>query len=398
MHYVKLMPDIYFESTERDGCLYYLSENKVKYLSPVQNKIFASLTVENASLEETAERYGSGVDELLSELDDNGDIYIYDRNVYTEQAKKTSPLEIRGFFETPPQYRNIYIQVTDKCGMDCSVCQSEKTNHSCRSCFRWTGSSSSAELEHDDFINAVAQLSGLKKYAVVFSGGDPLLNTGKILDAVEELKKSSQICDIWIKTPVSTMPDDGFIDKCRQLGVGFDIVFIGDSKEVCTVMTGGSEAYERAEKLLFLCREKGVDNKVSYLVPGDHRTDYYDNCAELPPENGEYASTLTLEEMKTKSVSDIEDLKRYDTCFNSTLALSLNGDLRACPSMDIVYGNLRENKLYEIFRKDEMEKYRRTSKDRISACSKCAMKYVCSSDCTKINIEREKCCYEPDNG
>ena len=66
--------------------------------------------------------------------------------------------------------------------------------------------------------------------------------------------------------------------------------------------------------------------------------------------------------------------------------------------MDIVYGNLRENKLYEIFRKDEMEKYRRSSKDRISACSKFAMKYVCSSDCTKINLEREKCCYEPDNG
>ena len=28
--------------------------------------------MKNASLEETAERYGSGVDELLSELDDNG--------------------------------------------------------------------------------------------------------------------------------------------------------------------------------------------------------------------------------------------------------------------------------------------------------------------------------------
>ncbi len=398
MHYVKLMPDIYFESAERDGCLYYLSENKVKYLSPVQNKILASLTEETASLEEVTEKYGSSVDELLSELDNNGDIYIYDRNVYTEKAKKSSSLEIRGFFEATPQYRDIYIQVTDKCGMDCSVCQSENTNHSCRSCFKWTGSKPSAELEHDDFVNAVAQLGGLKKYAVVFSGGDPLLNTGKILDAVKELKKSSQLCDIWIKTPVSIMPDEGFIDECKSLGVGFDIVFVGGSKEVCTSMTGDSEAYDRAEKLLSVCRAKGVDNKVSYLVPGDHKTDYYDNCAELPTENGEYASTLTLEEMKTRSVSDIDELKRFNKCFNSTLALDLNGDLRACPSMNIVYGNLKENKLYEIFRKDDIEKYRRMSKNYILACSKCAMKFVCSSDCTKINIERERCCYEPDNG
>lgn len=398
MHYVKLMPDIYFENTERDGCLYYLSENKVKYLAQKQNKVLGALIDQFKSIEEVTEMYGDTVDELLSELDENGDIYIYTENVYMEQAKKSSFVEIRGFFEEPPQFHNIYIQVTDKCGMDCAVCQHEKTNHSCRSCFKWSCSKPSTELSHDDFINAVSQIGGLKKYAVVFSGGDPLLNTGKIIDAVKELKKSSQLCDIWIKTPVSIMPEDSFIDECKSLGVGFDIIFIGESEEVCTAMTGDSEAYDRAEKLLKLCRSKAVEHKLSYLVSGDHKADYYDDCAELPLENKEYNSTFSFEELKTKSVSAIEKLQRYNKCFNSTLALDLYGNLRACPSMDIVYGNLADSKLYEVFRTDEMERYRRMSIDKISVCGKCSLRYVCNSNCTKINLDRERCCYEPIDG
>ena len=42
MKYLRIMPDIFFESTEKNGCFYHLLEQKVQYFPNEENEILKS--------------------------------------------------------------------------------------------------------------------------------------------------------------------------------------------------------------------------------------------------------------------------------------------------------------------------------------------------------------------
>ena len=57
MKYLRLMPDIFFESNEKNGCFYHLLEKKIQYWGKNENEILKLLINDNVSVEEVKNKY-----------------------------------------------------------------------------------------------------------------------------------------------------------------------------------------------------------------------------------------------------------------------------------------------------------------------------------------------------
>lgn len=91
----------------------------------------------------------------------------------------------------------------------------------------------------------------------------------------------------------------------------------------------------------------------------------------------------------------------YNSCLNKKLSIDSNGDVRNCPSLPSVYGNIHTSSLKEILVKTEIRNLWSLTKDQIKICKDCEFRYICT-DCrafllnpTDITSKPLKCGYDP---
>lgn len=95
-----------------------------------------------------------------------------------------------------------------------------------------------------------------------------------------------------------------------------------------------------------------------------------------------------------------ESLK-HNTCLNRKVSIDVNGNIRNCPSMSEIFGNISNAKLKDVILHSAFRKYWGISKDDIEVCKDCEFRYICS-DC-RAYIEKPgdilskplKCGYNP---
>lgn len=95
-----------------------------------------------------------------------------------------------------------------------------------------------------------------------------------------------------------------------------------------------------------------------------------------------------------------ESLK-HNSCLNRKISVSVNGEIKNCPSMFQSFGNIKDTSLKYALAHKDFKKYWNVTKDQIEVCKDCEFRYICT-DCRayKENPEDDyskplKCGYNP---
>lgn len=94
----------------------------------------------------------------------------------------------------------------------------------------------------------------------------------------------------------------------------------------------------------------------------------------------------------------------HNTCLYKKLTIDKNGNIKNCPSMHELFGNIHNNSLSDAVEKPGFKKYWNINKDKIHVCKDCEFRYICT-DCRAYVEDTEdiyskplKCGYNPYTG
>lgn len=99
----------------------------------------------------------------------------------------------------------------------------------------------------------------------------------------------------------------------------------------------------------------------------------------------------------------------HNSCLHKKIGIDINGNIKNCPLMPEIYGNINHNSLEEVLKQPGFKKYWNLTKDHIETCKDCEFRNICT-DCraytelTHINkdgldISKPlKCGYNPYSG
>lgn len=94
----------------------------------------------------------------------------------------------------------------------------------------------------------------------------------------------------------------------------------------------------------------------------------------------------------------------HNSCLSRKISVDFDGSIKNCPSMPRSFGNIRHTTLKEALEKPEFKKHWNITKDKVSVCSDCEFRYVCT-DCRAyieqpedIHSKPLKCGYNPYTG
>ena len=94
------------------------------------------------------------------------------------------------------------------------------------------------------------------------------------------------------------------------------------------------------------------------------------------------------------------EYKNFNSCLNRKASIDVDGNIRNCPSLPDVYGNVRKDRVRDVIN-EKFKSYWNIKKDQIDICRVCEFRYVCS-DCRAfvktpgdLFSKPEKCSYDP---
>lgn len=123
--------------------------------------------------------------------------------------------------------------------------------------------------------------------------------------------------------------------------------------------------------------EAGVPYRFSCISTNESECITEELCAEIK-----------INDNRLRTINDITEIKNsFPVDFSSNIALDKNGVLKPCPHMSFSYGSFESENINEMFRKPENDKFLRLTKQIVSSCKNCSLKYACNSDCTKYNMQ-----------
>lgn len=87
-----------------------------------------------------------------------------------------------------------------------------------------------------------------------------------------------------------------------------------------------------------------------------------------------------------------------NSCLNKKLSISNNGDIKNCPSLPKVFGNIINDDPLSIILSSQYQYLWNVTKDQIDVCKECEFRYICSDCRAFLNSEFDKplkCKYNP---
>ncbi|WP_312902741.1 grasp-with-spasm system SPASM domain peptide maturase [Chryseobacterium taichungense] len=82
----------------------------------------------------------------------------------------------------------------------------------------------------------------------------------------------------------------------------------------------------------------------------------------------------------TKTSSHILESVNHNSCLNKKLSVDIFGNIKNCPAMSEIYGNILSDDLTLALDQTKLNKYWNISKNQIKVCSDCEFRLVCT-DC-----------------
>ncbi|MBS1600613.1 MAG: grasp-with-spasm system SPASM domain peptide maturase [Bacteroidetes bacterium] len=148
-------------------------------------------------------------------------------------------------------------------------------------------------------------------------------------------------------------------------------------------------------------RKKEVMNS----IPGFHSLAlgclYYLNYSF---DEGNCCGIINMGNLNFSSIYVHNKLKTRNGCLDKKISIDRFGNIKNCPSMSQVYGNVQDTSINEIIGNHDFRKYWFIKKDQISVCKVCEFRYSCTdcraftNDSTDMYGKPAKCGYDPYTG
>jgi len=101
------------------------------------------------------------------------------------------------------------------------------------------------------------------------------------------------------------------------------------------------------------------------------------------------------------NIKHYQESLKYNTCLNQKLSIDLLGNIKNCPSMEQIFGNIFNENIVTIINNSSLKQIWTITKDQIDTCSICEHRNICS-DCRAYIEQPEnlfskplKCGYDP---
>lgn len=108
-----------------------------------------------------------------------------------------------------------------------------------------------------------------------------------------------------------------------------------------------------------------------------------------------------------KFVSNIDTYTEsinYNSCLNKKISIDPKGNIKNCPAMKTIHGNVKTDSLINIINQDVFKTLWSITKDNIEKCNHCEFRHVCTDcrafldDPNNIRSKPLKCGYDPATG
>lgn len=306
----------------------------------------------------------------------------------------------------------VHLEITTKCPLECVHCYNYWRGHGCPTL--------NHNMKEDEGRALIRKLSESGVFNIIITGGEPLLNFNTLIAVAEEARSLG----IRYSLNSSIIPlDEKKAKKLIELGlknVLTSVPGIGDTYDLITQRFG---AYQVFLRKLDIARRCGIDVTPNMVVTKLNLPHVYETASQLKelgfkrfmagkaacPGNCQDFSEFMLsqiefeEYLKTlKSVKEdlemeVDTLSCYPLCGtdypddyasiilgrNCTAgisfgAISVNGDVRPCPQIETVYGNLFTESLVSIWKKASLW---RKGDNIPEPCNTCALLKYCGGGC-----------------
>lgn len=391
MSYLVLFPTVKYEGSKKNGCIYNFVNNSIIPLSPTEN-IYLNDLINNGIEIEKIEKNDSGKS-FINKLISDGFAYKYEQKVFYQSYKPKCEWELRGLFETPPKFKNIYLQINNVCNYNCNFCNNESftISDTCHSCMKWTNSPSSNLMTSNtlDYINPILSLNPEN---IIISGGNPLLNCDELKNTILKIRKLSKKSNLIVITNGIGITND-ILNFFKMNNVTLRLIILGYDETSYQSITNCVDSYLNTIDIINKIRNSEVSLELASITTSNEIENIKDFCNKLVQQNVDIIKINASDSFynKTDSISrnqkfDYWDNKKFNHCLYGSLALSLDGKLYPCPRINDELVDLTKDDFSKIFQDKSIDKYWRLTKDKLDSCKDCAYKYSCSN-CTYIDIK-----------
>lgn len=126
--------------------------------------------------------------------------------------------------------------------------------------------------------------------------------------------------------------------------------------------------------------------KVVFFSSEEDRIEYWDNkvlfdriFTTKPITSFKSCGVVNTKYFNTNLPKVLEAIN-HNSCLNMKMSVDVQGNIRNCPSMPEIYGNIKDTTLEEALNKPGFKKYWKITKDQIEICKDCEFRYICT-DC-----------------
>lgn len=159
------------------------------------------------------------------------------------------------------------------------------------------------------------------------------------------------------------------------------IAYIG---EIFLILLICNENEGQVVELENYLKEKSINYQQAYLFPKNEH--YSKKYFQESIDSNNRRTSITFQNYNYYSY--------FNTCFVNSVFIAASGEIYPCMMLrDFKLGNLENEKLYNIFRKDEYKKFWELSKKKIKKCKNCGFNVGCQ-DCRAIEYYVNKDIYD----
>ncbi|SEF95132.1 Radical SAM superfamily protein [Eubacterium ruminantium] len=371
MEFLQLFPSAKYEYYGREGMVFdILSKARVELNEKDAARFNELLNGKEYICEECSDELNKAVNVMMEE----GLLYSYPRHIYYEPMRLHNIFEIKGMFDSPPYFENIFIEASDQCGRSCSFCSMDKVEGGCKSCVKWE--KNNKKTSEDILLKSIERLMDIPAKKVTILGGDPLMNWGYVTAVVKRIREKQAELPITMH-----MVNINLSEKIRE--------YIKKNRiDIKAVLTDEKDA-SLFDSMIKVLKEDEINVKA--VLVGEHK----DLCKmkellDIPDDEPEEVevinfirpphTALKYEERKKLDIDETFVDRKGNRCTYKKVAVSLSGKVSLCPAERKEILNVNQRNIEEIFYDGYIDNLWSQSRNGIKGCDECSLKWLCD-DC-----------------
>lgn len=400
--YYKLNPLIKVSFDSLGGCLYDCNNSDMIFLDEEYANVLKKIAQKSS-------KYTDREKEILKNLQAKGYVDFYDSPVFIEEPRFGMG-ELFNKDKGRVFLSEFYIQISNKCNLDCVYCSSDNYTFRKEGCKCWNNNN---KINVDLLKSAIQEAYNLECSKISLIGGEPFLNMKLISEIINLVKKFGIQLNIYTNL---TLLDDKILSLLKSYSnINLIIDIVSLDKEKYMQITHSNYTPENIIKNINLLKLNNINFELRILISKYNEEDLnlikekllFDDLdiSEVkfvyPTFEQDFSSKKYQKYLDyftipkgNPTLESMSFLEKYNNCLIGKIYLNLNGDWTPCPMMNTyVLGNIKDKGIGSILSSEKYKECISLSRKKLSKCKNCSFHLNCI-DCRALSYSQSGKLYE----